>query len=75
MHFKGGRCVWVGPDKQIDVRRLKKWARKKLPRDSKVRELILLDADCMLPEAFLTKIEVWLSLYDIEHNHQKKETR
>ena len=62
-------------DKQLDVRSLKRWARKKLPRDSKLRELILLDADRMQSQAFLTKIEVWLSLYDIEHGHQKRENK
>lgn len=62
-------------DKQLDVRSLKRWVRNKLPSDSKLRELILLDADRMLPEAFLTRVEVWLSLFDIEHDHQHRETR
>ena len=63
-------------DKQLDVRSLKKWAKKKLPSDSKLRELILLDEDRMLPEAFLAKMDVWLALYDIEHVPQcDKETR
>lgn len=62
-------------DKRLDVRSLKKWAKLKLPSDSKLRELILLDADRMLPQAFLTKVEVWVSLFDIEHGHQNREMR
>ena len=50
----------------VDIRRLKKWARKNLRGDSKLRELILLDEDHMLPEAYLAKMEVWQALYDIE---------
>jgi len=63
-------------EKTVDVRRLKIWARKNLPNSSRLREVILLDEDRMLPEAFLAKMDVWLVLYDIEHGPQcEKETR
>ena len=52
----------------VDIRRLKNWARKNLREDSSLRELIMLDEDRMLPEAFLAKVSVWLTLYDIESN-------
>jgi len=50
----------------VDIRRLKNWARRNMREDSSLRELIMLDEDRMLPEAFLAKMSVWLSLYDIE---------
>ena len=56
--------------KSLDTRGLKAWARKNLPGDSKLREVILLDEDQMLPEAFLAKMDVWLTLYDIESNQR-----
>lgn len=74
-YFMGRGWVWLSCDKQLDVRSLKKGAKKKLPSDSKLRELILLDEDHMLPQAFLTKVGAWVSLFDIEHGHQKRETR
>jgi hypothetical protein len=52
--------------RHLDIRRLKTWARKNLRGDSKLREVILLDEDHMLPGTFLAKMDVWLSLYNIE---------
>lgn len=72
-----GRCEvglgggGVSSDKSedhVDIRRLKIWARKNLSGDSRLREVILLDEDRMLPEAYLAKMDVWLALYDIESN-------
>lgn len=64
------------PDSPLDIRRLKIWAQKNLPRDSKLKEIIMLDEDRMLPEAFLAKVFIWLTLYDIEHGPQdEKKTR
>jgi len=54
------------PRGHVDIRRLKTWARRNLRGDSRLRELIMMDEDRMLPEAFLAKMDVWLSLYDIE---------
>ena len=51
---------------QVDLRGLKAWAAKSLPRGSKLREVIMLDEDRLTPEAFLAKLQVWLSLYDVE---------
>ena len=56
------------PGGHVDIRRLKIWARKNLSGDSRLREVILLDEDRMLPEAYLAKMDVWLALYDIESN-------
>ena len=50
----------------VDIRRLKTWARKNLREGSRLRELIMLDEDRMLPEAFLAKMDIWLALYDLE---------
>lgn len=54
--------------KSLDARGLKAWARKNLPGNSKLREVILLDEDHMLPEAFLAKMDVWLALYTLGSN-------
>jgi len=62
-------------DRPVDIRRLKIWARKNLSRDSKLRDVLLLDEDRMLPAAFLAKMQVWLALYDLEHGQDEKETR
>ena len=59
----------------VDIRRLKRWVRRHLPVGSKLREVILLDEDRMLPEAFLSKMDVWLTLYDIEHGQDEKGAR
>ena len=61
--------------KSVDIRRLKIWAQKNLLGDSKLREVIMLDEDHMLPEAFLAKMDVWLSLYGIELDKQTGSTR
>ena len=65
----------MSSDRPLDIRRLKAWAQKTLPGDSKLREVLLLDEDRMLPEAFLAKMDVWLALYDLEHGQDEKETR
>ena len=59
----------------MDITRFKTWINKHLHHTSKLREVILLDEDHMLPEAFLAKMGVWLALYDIEHGQDEKETR
>ena len=54
--------------KSLDIRRLKHWVIKQLKPDSKLREVILLEEDYLLPEEYLAKLGVWLKLYDIERN-------
>ena len=66
--FEGEWMSLDRPRGHVDIRRLKVWVQKNLRGDSKLREVILLDDDYMLPEAFLAKMDVWISLFDIESN-------
>ena len=50
----------------IDIRRLKQWVREHLKPDSKLREIIILEDDYMLPEEYLSKMGVWLKLSNLE---------
>ncbi len=56
-------CVLV---KLVDIRRLKQWARIHLKPDSKLREIIILEDDYLLPEEYLSKMDVWLKLSKLE---------
>ena len=56
-------CVLV---KLVDIRRLKQWAMMHLKSDSKLREIIVLDDDYLLPEEYLSKMDVWLKLSKLE---------
>ena len=49
----------------VDIRGLKKWARS-LNRDSKLRELILLEDDILPVDEYLVKMMVWDSLSRLE---------
>jgi hypothetical protein len=55
-------------DKLVDIRRLKQWANTNLQKHPKLREIILLDQDQLTPEQYLTKLDIWLKLYNIESN-------
>ena len=55
-------------DKLLDIRRLKQWANTNLHNYPKLREIILLDQDYLTQEQYLTKLDIWLKLYNIEKN-------
>ena len=57
----------------MDIRSLKAWATRNLPRGSKLREIIILDEDRLTAEAFLAKMQVWLTLCDLEHGFKEKQ--
>ena len=58
-------------DKLVDIRPLKKWASEYLPRNSKLREIILLEKDQLAPDIFLARMDVWLKLLDLEVGSEK----
>jgi hypothetical protein len=58
--------------KSLDIVPLKKWVRKNIPLNSSLRELILLEGDKLTPEGFLSKMETWLTLLDIESKKSDK---
>ncbi len=57
--------------KTVDIRGLKRWARN-LRSESKLRELILLENDCIPIDEYLVKMMVWDSLSWIEDKEGKK---
>ena len=55
----------IHQSKMVDIRGFKKWARS-LSRESKLRELILLEDDYLPIDEYLVKMMVWVSLSRIE---------
>lgn len=51
---------------RLDIRRLKDFAMRNLPEDSKLRTLILSERDELSIEEFLVKMGVWLRLLTLE---------
>jgi len=54
----------------IDISKLKKFAYKRLPRRSQLRDLIISEKELLCIDEFLAKIEVWLKIarYDLQKN-------
>lgn len=50
----------------IDIRKLKQWSIRYLKQGSKLREILVLEDDFLLPEEYLAKMDVWLKLVDLE---------
>ena len=50
------------PSSTISMSRLKQWVLQKLPRELKLRELILSEKDILTVDEFVTKLETWLLL-------------
>ena len=44
----------------VRIDRLKQWVLQKLPRESKLRELILSEKEILTVDEFVTKLETWL---------------
>ena len=51
----------------VDIQRLKKWVARYLRKDSKLRELILLENDQLTVEEFIFKMMVWDRLARLEY--------
>ena len=56
--------------KHVDIRELKRWVQENLRPESKLREVIQLEPDYLLPQEYLAKMNTWLKLYDIEKKHE-----
>jgi hypothetical protein len=52
--------------KRIDIRTLKGFAVRRLPRGSALRELLLIENDRLTVTEFLDKLDVWLKLLKME---------
>lgn len=51
---------------RLDMRRLKDFALKTLPEDSKLRILLLSEKDELSVEEFVAKVGIWLKLLTLE---------
>lgn len=54
------------PRRKVSLRSLKRLAAEELPPSSPLRETILADADEIDPESFLPKLDVWITLLNME---------
>ena len=52
--------------KRVDIRGLKRWVAMHLEQDSRLREVVLLEPDYLGAEDYVSKLGVWLKLYDLE---------
>lgn len=48
--------------KRVNIRHLKNFASKTLPRDSIVRDLLLSEKDVLDAQEFVGKMEIWIKL-------------
>jgi hypothetical protein len=55
----------------VDIRDLKKWAKKHLKPFPTLCEIIQLDPDILTTQQYLIKQDIYLKLYDIEKEHNK----
>lgn len=53
-------------ERKVEISRLKEFAARRLPRDSLLRRLILIEPSRIDPPEFLGKLETWLNLFDLE---------
>jgi len=51
---------------KVDVRRLKKFAFSRLPKNSTLRDLILSEEDKLEAHTFLARLPIWLKLLEKE---------
>ena len=52
--------------KLVDIRLLKWWVAKHLGEGSRLREVVLLEPDYLGAMDYVSKVGVWLKLYDLE---------
>ena len=51
----------------IDVRRIKQFAAREMPKGCPLREILLMEHDVLGVEEFLFKLEIWLKLLEGWH--------
>ena len=54
-------------EKKVDIKPLKQFVLDKLPRSSHLREIILVEETNLSVSEFLSKMQVWISLFDLEN--------
>jgi len=51
---------------QVDIHRVKLWAKSNLPTISHLRGILLLEKDHLSVDEFLAKMDLWLKLIELE---------
>lgn len=57
------------PEVKLNLKPLKNFAIEKLPQNSTLREILLLEPDKLSTSDFITKFDIWTALFNLE---QKK---
>ena len=58
-------------EKKVDIKPLKQFVLDKLPRSSHLREIILVEETNLSVSEFLSKMQFWISLFDLENKRWK----
>ena len=51
---------------QVDIHRVKLWAKSNLPTISHLRGILLLEEDLLSVDEFLAKMDIWIKLIELE---------
>lgn len=62
----------VERSEQVDIHRIKLWAKANLPAISHLRGILLLEGDLLTVDEFLAKMDIWLKLIDLEERLSSK---
>jgi hypothetical protein len=54
------------PEVKLNLKPLKNFAIEKLPKKSTLREILLLEPDTLSTSDFLTKLDIWTTLFNME---------
>lgn len=54
-------------DRKINMKGLHRFAKEKLPKESILREIILMEKAELTPQQFLDRLEIWLRLLNREN--------
>lgn len=54
-------------DRKISMKGLHRFAKERLPKESILREIILMEKAELTPEQYLDRLEIWLRLFDHEN--------
>ena len=65
-HSKGNEPVIGERSEQVDIHRVKLWAKVNLSEISHLREILLLEEDHLSVYEFLAKMDIWLKLVELE---------
>jgi hypothetical protein len=65
----GEKTLWnIERQNNVNINRLKLWAKRNLPSGSHLRELLLIEKDLLTIDEFLSKMDVWLKLIHLENS-------